>query len=291
MARRPQLVPDEEGAGRFLPWVIAVMAFLAALSAAGGLSLGTAVNAWRTGLTGALTVEVPPTNDGDRARRVGAIVEVLRSTAGIKDAAVLDDKELSQLLEPWLGRDYLVEDLPVPDLIDVELDKSHPVDIDFLARRLEAAVPGTRVDDHKAALDRLVRLARVVQLIAVAIVSLIALAMAIVVVFAIRAALSAHHEVIELLHQLGARDSYIARHFQNHGLLVGLRGGLVGLALAAVTLFVLMRFAGELGVPLLPPLALHPAELLALALVPIASGLVALLTARLTVLRVLARMP
>ena len=35
----PDLIPDSEGASRFLPWVVAVMVFFAALAGAVGLTL------------------------------------------------------------------------------------------------------------------------------------------------------------------------------------------------------------------------------------------------------------
>ena len=57
---RPDLIPDSEGAGRFLPWVVAVMVFFAALAGAAGSALHQATGAWRNDLTNTVTVEIPP---------------------------------------------------------------------------------------------------------------------------------------------------------------------------------------------------------------------------------------
>jgi cell division transport system permease protein len=46
--------------------------------------------------------------------------------------------------------------------------------------------------------------------------------------------------VIEVLHFVGARNGYIAGHFQRHFLLVGLQGGAIGGG-AALLLFALLR--------------------------------------------------
>ena len=290
-ASQPVLVPDNEGAGRFLPWVIAVMTFLATLLMAGALVTDTAIRGWSTSLTGTLTVEIAADPDADMAARVEDAVTLLRATAGVRDARSLARDEIALLLEPWLGQDNLIDDLPVPRLIDVQLDAAHGLDIDRLSRRLAERVPGARVDDHTAWLDRLVQLARSLQVLAAGIVLLIGLAMACVIVFATRAAFAAHHDVIEVLHLIGARDAYIARHFQNHALAMGLRGGVAGLLLAALTLLPLGYAATDLGMPVLPELLPPPLQAATLLTIPAAAAMIALVTARTTVLRALSRMP
>ena len=65
MAKQPVLVPDSEGAGRFLPWVIAVMTFLATLMMAGALATDMAIRGWNTALTGTLTVEIAADPDAE----------------------------------------------------------------------------------------------------------------------------------------------------------------------------------------------------------------------------------
>jgi cell division transport system permease protein len=285
------LIPDDEGSGRFLPWVVAVMSFLAALATAGAVSLGAAMQSWRAGLEGNLTVEVLATDDAPASERVAKAVATLRGTRGIRDVRVLSDDELAALLEPWLGPEAPLQDLPVPRLIDVELEPGHGIDLAMLARRLAAEVPGTQVDDHRIWLQQLIRLAQSVRVVAATIVVLIAGAMATVVVFAVRAALAAHYQVVSLLHLMGARDSFVAREFQNHAFLMGLRGGLIGLAMAAITLFVLTQLAARVETPMLPALSFRAGLLAVLALVPLASGAIAFLTARHTVLRALQRMP
>ncbi len=291
MARSPRLIPDDEGAGRFLPWVVAVMAFLASLAIAGTIALDGAMQSWRTGLEGNLTIEVPAGETGGSDDSIAKTVEALRATAGVREVRVLGDAEMAALLEPWLGPETPLGDLPVPRLIDVELDPEHAIDFAALARRLDAAVPGVRLDDHRSWLEQLIRLARSVQLLAAAIVVLIALAMAMEVIFAVRAALAAHERVVALLHQIGATDAFVAREFQNHAFFMGVRGGLIGLALSAITLFALAHLATAIETPLIPRVSFPTGGLAIMALVPPISGAIALLTARLTVLRALGRMP
>ena len=86
-------------------------------------------------------------------------------------------------------------------------------------------------------------------------------------------------------------DAFVAREFQNHAFFMGVRGGLIGLALSAITLFALAHLATAIETPLIPRVSFPTGGLAIMALVPPISGAIALLTARLTVLRALGRMP
>jgi len=71
------------------------------------------------------------------------------------------------------------------------------------------------------------------------------------VTFATKGAMAANKPVIEVLHFVGAKNGYIASHFQRHFLLLGLQGGAVG-GSVAILIFALAGivsgwFAGSAG--------------------------------------------
>jgi cell division transport system permease protein len=306
----PDLIPDSEGAGRFLPWVVAVMVFFAALAGAAALALHQATGTWHNDMANTVTVEIPPrkaeVNDkassvaraGLDQARLAAVVDALRATAGVTEVRPLAAAEMAKLLQPWLGNSGpggllggLLGDLPLPQLIDVRLSDTGPADLALLARRLAKIDAGIRIDDHQIWLGKLIRLSQSLQWMMAACLAMICFATCSVVIFGTRAAFAAHLEVVKLLHVMGARDSYIARLFQWRALTMGLKGGLIGLAVTAAALFALSRLAADLEGPLFGDLALSPTALLALATLPLlAAGLTAL-TARRTVLYELSRLP
>ena len=103
--------------------------------------------------------------------------------------------------------------------------------------------------------------------------------------------MTSHRGTIELLHLIGARDNYIARRFVSHALSYGLAGGVLGLILATATLAALSLAAKGVDQTLLPRLSLGLTAWLALLSVPLASALIAMITAHITVLRALRRLP
>ena len=294
---RPDLIPDSEGAGRFLPWVVAVMVFFAALAGAAGLTLNQATGEWRRDLADTITVEVPRLKSdtaGPRSRdraRVAAVTRALRATAGIAEARPLETQEIGELLRPWLGGGGLIEELPLPDLIDVRLSSSQPADLSLLANRLAKIGPDIRIDDHQIWLGKLIRLSQSLQWMMLACLAMICFATCAVVIFGTRAAFAAHLEVVDLLHVIGARDSYIARLFLWRAMGMGLKGGFIGLAVTAAALFALSRLAADLEGPLLGNMTLTPLGMLSLSTLPFLAAALTAMTARHTVLRELSRMP
>jgi cell division transport system permease protein len=209
----------------------------------------------------------------------------------VRNAEVLEPEEIAALLQPWLGAGASYGDLPLPALIAVGIDPAAAPDIERLSRRLAEAVPGTLVDDHQSWLGQLLDLAQTIELVAALLVVLIGASAVTMVVFATRMGLAIHGRVIELLHLIGAQDSYIAREFGAHALKLALRGGTIGLLFAIATIALVGRLFARIDAALLPELSLRPIEWAALALLPLVIAGVAMLTARFTVLGNLGRMP
>lgn len=290
---RPILPLSRDPASRFLPWLIAFMVWLAGLALASAMQLSATSEAWVTGVAGRLTVQVMPTVDEEAEvldARAGRVIALLRGTPGVAHAEALPKEESIALLEPWLGRTGLVDTLPLPRLIDVVLEDGAPVDTAALGAKLAEAVPGTALEDHGLWLARLVTLAGAIEIIAFTIVGLIALATVATIVFTTKTGLAIHKEVVQLLHLIGARDGFVARQFEAHAFWLGLKGGVAGFALVALTVALIAYLVGRVEAGLLPPLALGIREWAALAAVAIAVALIAMVTARVTVLRTLAQM-
>ena len=119
-----------------------------------------------------------------------------------------EDEKLQAWSQPWLGQGDLVADLPLPQLIDAEITPGADVDLQrTFGARLKQAAPNARAGRSQP-LDRAAaRTGRRGALwSAYGILLLIAVATAAAVSFATRAGLDAHHEMVALLHQMGAQS-------------------------------------------------------------------------------------
>ncbi len=291
LLRRSDLPLDRDAHSQFLPWLIAFMVFLAVLAMAGMLMLNKVAERWDQGVTGTLTVQIAPSEDASEDDiRLRAALNILASTKAIDRYEVMSDNRVLQLLEPWLGGVTNSQELPLPRLIDVELHSGEELDAAQLTERLAAKVPGSSVDDHRVWLERLVSLIRTVQTLATLVLIFIAFATVGTVIFTTRTGLAIHREAIEVLHLIGAQDAYIAQQFARRALGLGLTGGLLGLVLGVPTLAGIGYLIGRMDGFLVPSLHLAPYHWGIVGVLPVGVALIAMTTARMTVLRSLRRM-
>jgi len=288
------LMPADSASGTTLHTIVAVMSFLACLTLGAVLTLSQLAAAWTDGLSGSITVQLLPSAQIAPEDQMREALRLVRQWPGIYEAKEVSSAQARSLLEPWLGEGNVLDDLPVPQLIEVTLTPGQDVELEGLGRALADGVPGAHLDDHQRWNQELASFAASTEGVGWAVLLLIALATLAIVIFATQAGLQAHREIVEVVHMIGARDVFIAAEFQRHFLWLGLRGGVIGLVLAAVTLvgsgFLWDSREAPVGAQLLPQLVSAPYHYIWLLFVPVVIGLIAMGTARLTVLRVLGRM-
>ncbi len=292
--RRTDIALDQDAHARFLPVLIAFMVYLAILAVAGIMLLQHSMDRWNRGISGTMTVQIMSASKSDAGgtdRAINDALGVLMATPGVLNAVALSEDGTLDLLRPWLGDLAGQADLPIPRLIDVVVDPEAGVDTQALAARLAVAVPGSSLDDHRVWLDRLVRLLRTIEIIAMGVVAVIGLVTVGTVVFTTRTGLALHSEAIQVLHLIGAQDTYIARQFAGRALWLGLKGGLVGLVFCVPTLWAIGYFAKAMQIDAISQASLGAVQLTAIASLPLVVALIAMFTARTTVLKTLARMP
>jgi cell division transport system permease protein len=228
LRRNASLVPVASIAGRSLVTVVAIMTFLCALAAGAGLLIAGASRDWQRAVSSEVTIQVRPIGGHDTDAEVQKAADLARATPGIDSVEVYGKKDSEKLLEPWLGTGLNFDELPIPRMLAVKLNRQVPADLTALRQRLESAVAGVSLDDHQVWFGWLATMADTVVLIAACVFALVLAAMFLTVAFATRGAMAGNHEIIDVLHFVGAEDKFIAREFQRHFLRLGLRGGMIG---------------------------------------------------------------
>ena len=273
-----------------MPWVLAIMMFLTVLAAAAGLGLGNAAQSLDAEIGNRITIQVMEANPDAREAQADKVVAALKSSPGVIAVRRVGDREMKDLLEPWLGEAGLEAELPVPAMIDADLTADAYAQIDRIRAAVRGVAPSARVDDNAQWLAPLARLIAALEWLALGLVLLMVGATTATVVLAARAALDTHRGTIEVLHLMGATDVQVARLFQRRIALDALFGGAIGLGAAALVLFVIADRVGALGSELLGSAGLPLLSWLILGALPIAGVGLATLVARITILRALGRL-
>ncbi|WP_414717698.1 cell division protein FtsX, partial [Sulfitobacter sp. UBA1132] len=251
---------------------------------------------WSGQIEGSLSIQVPPTELANRspAEReaalqgtVDSIIEQVSTLPGIARIEELSPDTMAALLEPWLGPDEVISELPIPRIIEVTPETGF--NFDALESRLGVIAPEAVLDDHRIWIERIADVAFSVELALALLIVVLFGATMLSVVFATRSGLSIHHRIIELLHLIGAQDGYIASQFGRHNRRLAFFGALIGL-LIALPVSALIGWLGlRAGWPV-PSLVLSPTFIGLIVAIPFIVALVAGITANRTVLRVLHRM-
>jgi len=280
-SRRPSLLPRDSGGEPWLVSLIAVLCFLACLSAVGATAADRAAHGWARQLRSEATVQVRPRVGDTGAEAAARAAETLAGVPGVAEAEAMDRKTAEALLRPWLG-DTVLPDLPIPHLVTVRLDKAAPASAVSLSRALASSGLDATVDDHNLWRGEVERSAALITVLALAAFLLTAGAAGAAVAYATRAGMAAQTGVIETLSLNGASDSAIAGLYQTrYGLLAAAAGG-IG-AMAAMVLVAGLRFLGGTeGVT--PALPLIWSDVLMLSPCPLLAATVALAAARFTAL-------
>ncbi len=239
------LVPADTVAGRSLVIVIAIMTFLAALAAGAALLVAQSSAEWRGEAASEASVQLRQTTGRDMEADLKKAADILLATPGVREAQIYTKAESEALLAPWLGQGLDLSELPTPRMIVVKFEPGQRPDLSVLRRDLAAAIPNAVLDDHRFFLERLGDMARAAVAAAALILALIVAATAIAVASATRAAVATNREIVEVLHIVGAADSFIAREFQRRFLALGLRGALIGGAGAVVFLLLARAFTHQ----------------------------------------------
>ncbi len=283
------LLPEGRLSGP-MPWVIAIMMFLTVLAAAAGLGLAGAATRLDDQIGSRVTVQIIEARPRQRDAQAAAAADTLRRLPGVISVRPVSEEEIATLLEPWIGSIGLESDLPVPALIDVDLTPAAHAGLERLRSAVVAVAPAARVDDNAQWLAPLASLIGALKWLAAGLVLLMVGATAATVVLAARAALDTHRGTIEILHLMGATDVQVARLFQRRIALDALFGGLVGFILAGGVLIGLGERVSALGSELLGSATIPTQGWAVLIGLPMFGVLLAMLVARLTILRALGRL-
>ncbi|MFO1113345.1 MAG: hypothetical protein U1E38_07800 [Rhodospirillales bacterium] len=274
---------------RFVPALIAVLVYLAAITLATLLLVGDLGGRWRDAAGGRMSVQLAAVGEPAGDRRSEAVLAMIREQPEVARAQPVEESRLAARLLPWLGGASLPPSLSLPLVLEVELKPEARSAASAVGDRLQASIAGAEITLGGTMLEPALRLMRTVEGLTLLLLGVLAATLCASVVFATRARLAAGSEAVELLHLLGADDGAITNVVAHGALRTALAGGLAGLALAILTLLAFAYLAGATDGA--AELSLSPLAWGTMALLPPAAAGLAVITAKLAARRALALLP
>ncbi len=297
ISRKQELPLKGENTSIFLQVIISIAVFIFAITLSGVLSIDSMITNWNKSILGSLTVQIIPVNDANKEKAKAETlayeekaVDFLKSVNGILKVTPLTDTQLDALLSPWLGDGVNIAELPTPRIIDVKISPDADIDFIQLAKDLAIASPQASLDNHKLWLNKLIAFADGLNLIATTILLLVSTITSGAIFYTTQMSLGLHHNIIEILHIIGAKDTYIAQQYAKRMAFLGFVGGIIGLFLAIPAIFFIGSLATAIEGGIISDATLSIPDWSIILSLPLFSMLIAMLTAYYTVKQTLKKM-
>jgi cell division transport system permease protein len=225
--RSTPIVPERSVAGRTLLLLIAIMTFLSGVTLGAVVLVQKSAIAWSSDVGREMTIQIRPMEGEVMESNLRTAVALAEQTPGIASARALTLEETEALLSPWLGTGLDLSAIDVPRLVVVQIADPAEADIEKLERDL-IAVKGASLDTHAAWRQQLNTMAGTIVVSGLLVLGLIVVATVLAIIFATRGTMASNREIVDVLHFIGASNSFIAGEFQGRFLSIGFRGGIVG---------------------------------------------------------------
>lgn len=292
-------LPLEKGqGGRFLKILMGLMTLLAMFAFVASFALSAMTERWSSGLSNKATIEIPAESaDGvllsqaEINKTANDILQFMQQLPVVENAVIMSEAEIKRLVAPWLGEDIEFDNVPLPGILSIDFKPDTDVNTKALAQRLKNYGNHVRLDTHATWLADVLKFTGALNMAAMLITGLIGFTTVIAAAGAVQARMAMYSDELELLHLMGAADSYISRQLQRYTFFSCLQGAAIG-AIAGFAILLLTSFVfKEQEISLLPDFDISPLQLVILCFLPIFIAILGMITARHTVLRTLVKMP
>jgi len=289
---------NKDKGNRFLSILMGLMTFLMILTLSASFVLSAMNERWSKGLENKATIEITaqdqngaPLTQEEIETQTLAAQEFLLEHPAIEESIVMDKTDIVALVSPWLGDNVGLENVPLPGILSVKFKQDILYETDDIAENLKSIAPQSRLDTHESWLNDVLSFTGAIRLAAILMTLIITITTIVAVGGAIQSRMAVYREELELLHLMGASDTYISRQLQRYAFLTILKGAAIGMVAGWILIFIIGMMVSRMEISLLPEFSLSFLQILILLSVPLIIALLGMLTAGQTVLRFLRLMP
>ena len=260
----------------FMTAIMALLTFLAVMALGIAISIGTGVKRWNNQWDLFTTIQVMnPKNEND----VGKILNA--SASKIETIREINTDEMLQLMRPWVSGGGVLKNY-LPKMWEVKFKTES--DLKEISDKI---TPYGRVLTHADALQTPISAGWKMALIALFVLVLTLGAITVCVSYIARNTAMLHRRELEILNQIGATDSFVARQMQIIVSRICVVATMAGFVFAVPVLILIVSSAHSARVGLMAMLAIGTGGWVCLLLMPIAITIFAIWMTHRTTIKIL----
>ena len=297
LMRKNEITVEDEDTSVFMYVLSSIYMYLFVVVLAMVMAIHSMVINWEKDIVGSITVQIVPVEDEDKKvdteksqQEVNKVLQYMENVSGVKSVHLLDSQSIEKLMTPWLGNKVDISALPIPQLLDVQLDDSAELNYDEITRGLHKLTPNASIDNHRLWLNRLLKFANSLNTLALAVLIMVVVICAFSIYYSARTSLGINMDSIEILHIIGAHDDYIAGQYARSYGKIGFFSGIIGLMFAVPSIILISKYGISTGSGLLNGAGLSQLNWAIMLMTPLFAFLYAKYTAYYTVRKSLEKM-
>ena len=260
----------------FMTAIMALLTFLAVMALGDAISIGTGVARWNNQWNLFATIQVSnQKNESD-------VTKILNTNAQkIETMREVDNDEMMRLMRPWVSGGSVLKNY-LPKMWEVKFKSES--DLNDMSDKI---TPYGRVLTHADALQTPMSAGWKIMLIAGLVLALTLGAITICVSYIARNTAMLHKRELEILNQIGATDSFVARQMQIIVARICIVACLIGFICAAPVLMLVIASAHTARIGLMAMLTIINIGWIGLCLMPIVITIFAIWMTRRTTIKIL----
>lgn len=260
----------------FMTVIVAILTFLAVISLGLVLSISTGVVRWNHQWTNMATIQTNTTPEN-----VDKILNANRD--GIKAIKKLSDSEMNNLMRPWVANGKTLQKY-LPTMWEVEFTSKQSMD--DTAKQI---APVARFMPHADALKSPISTGWNLVLISSIVLLIVLGAIGACVLYTVQNIATVHKREIEILNQIGAPDSFIAKQMQMIIAKISAKACTIGFICATPLLWIILHVSHNTRTGLMAMIDLNGIEWIVLLLLPVTIIALAIFITNRTTLKILAK--
>ncbi|MBR2137022.1 MAG: hypothetical protein IJ852_03560 [Alphaproteobacteria bacterium] len=297
LKKRNEIPTEDEDTSVFMYVLSSIYMYLFVVVLAIVMAVNSMAGSWEKDISGSVTVQIIPVEGEDKhvdtqktEEQKNKVLQFMEQVSGVESVRVLDKQAIERLMIPWLGNKVDVSSLPIPQLLDVKLAKGAELNYDEITRGLRNISPNASIDNHRLWLNRLIKFANSLRVLAVAVLLMVVAICAFSIYYSARTSLNINLNSIEILHIVGAKDDYIAKQYAKSYAKIGFFAGIIGLMVAIPSIIFVGKYGISTGSGLLNGAHLSTLAWCLMLITPLFSSLYAMITSYYTVRKNLEKM-
>lgn len=248
--QRAELPLKNDKANLFLEISTAVSVFLFSITLAAFFMISAVISSWNKSIVDGLTVQIMAPAEAlsveEEQMRVNKVLMFFEGLSGVERVRVVSDQKIKKLMTPWLGADADLNALPLPKLLNVRLKDGKTFDYVAAKSSLHEVAPYASIDNHSMWLKKLIQSASSLKALSVFVLLLVLIAAVFSLFYAVGTSLKVHQNLIEILHIMGATDSYIAKQYAYRCFALGFISAVFGTIITLLALFTISGLSSGL---------------------------------------------